>query len=183
MQNKVRLFWSICSLFMMSCHTAHKNLDMEIFLLELAKDYRYFEGLANGAPIFSQRALDHSWINSDDIVIRFKSSQCLDCLIPIFNHISSLSFDEKSKIKLLATFDSEIQLKSFLRKHKVESLSYLNIDEGKISPKLELLPGSFIFRVSKDFTAVNVMILDKYFKDFNLNYLDGMLTLQNEKIP
>lgn len=179
MPDKQKLFQLLLVFVCLACKPANEKLNMDAFLIDLSKKYRYQEGLANGQVIFLKPEFDCSWLHEGDIIIRFKSSQCLDCLIPFFKHISNLSDDNKSRIKLLATFDADNQLKSFLKKHKVDDLFFRNIDAEVIEPQLESLPGPFVFKISKEFTVLNVFILDKYFNDFNITYFDGLLGKNN----
>jgi hypothetical protein len=114
-------------------------------------------------------------LEEGDLVLRFNSAHCLDCLKPIFRFLSSLDGEEHHSLYLIGSFDSEVQFKSYLKKQKVDHLKHVNVSANSFSAAMEALPCPYLFMVGAENTASRTFILDKYFKALNLRYLDALI--------
>lgn len=176
MQNRLKIFIILFCCLLISCEKqVNNNSD---YLIELANDYRLLESKLSNSDIFHSYQEGEKFIQHGDIIVRFKSSQCLDCMKSILEFLAKNENEILGYVKLLASFDSDIQLKSYLRKNQVDGFQFQNVDSNFLNKELESIPGPYIFKVSNNKVS-QLVILDKHFENFNLRSLS--LLIQNSR--
>lgn len=168
----ILLLLAVCS---MACQPEKSPQDEQAFRLGLAEDYRFRESMVAGIPFIQEEDTLFSFLEEGDLVLRFNSAHCMDCLKPIFEYLQTIQTGEIQSLYLIGSFDSDLQFKSYLKKQNVDHLKHLNIPSNSFSAPLEALPGPYLFRVGKQHTASRTFILDKYFQELNLRYLTALI--------